>query len=170
MKCYWLCQESMVKINLYLIFLGGSTGVWTQGLTLARQVLYHFSHSTSPVATMNTRLVPMKTFKREFKQKSFWMYTSFSREWRKWDYMNVKLRTIKNIHSSDSISYRIKSPSRVVCSFTHSSIQLMVIDYLLCVVYIVLSTGKTKMIKTQTLPSNSLARGHINVDNYLVKM
>jgi hypothetical protein len=27
---------------------GDSTGVWTQGFTLARQALYHVSHSTSP--------------------------------------------------------------------------------------------------------------------------
>jgi hypothetical protein len=35
---------------VWLIFLFfGGTRVWTQGLTLARQVLYHLSHFTSPV-------------------------------------------------------------------------------------------------------------------------
>jgi hypothetical protein len=33
---------------LFLEGFFGHTGVWIQGLTLARQVLYHFSHSSSP--------------------------------------------------------------------------------------------------------------------------
>jgi hypothetical protein len=31
-----------------LFFFGGTVGVWTQGLTLARQVLFHVSHSANP--------------------------------------------------------------------------------------------------------------------------
>jgi hypothetical protein len=37
----------ITHINFFFLF--GGPGVWTQGLTLARQVLYHFSHSTTLV-------------------------------------------------------------------------------------------------------------------------
>jgi hypothetical protein len=39
-----------VHVSITLLFLGGGTGVETQGFTLARQVLYSLSHATSPLA------------------------------------------------------------------------------------------------------------------------
>jgi hypothetical protein len=37
-----------VQLRGYFFFFG-SIGAWTQGLTLARQVVYHLSHSTCPI-------------------------------------------------------------------------------------------------------------------------
>jgi hypothetical protein len=41
-------NQVILKRTLLLFIYCGSS-VWTQGLTLARQALYHLSHSTSPV-------------------------------------------------------------------------------------------------------------------------
>jgi hypothetical protein len=40
-------SSELPRLAVFLFF--GSTGVWTQGLGLARQVLYHSSHNPSPV-------------------------------------------------------------------------------------------------------------------------
>jgi hypothetical protein len=45
----FVIQTEICMIFSYLIsFFLGSTGVWTQGLTLARQALYHYSHPAGP--------------------------------------------------------------------------------------------------------------------------
>jgi hypothetical protein len=36
----------------FFFFFGGGTGVWTQGLSLARQVLYHLSLAPNPVSAL----------------------------------------------------------------------------------------------------------------------
>jgi hypothetical protein len=45
---FWLINALHVAVS-FLLGVKGSIGVWTQGLSLARQVLYHLGHSTSPV-------------------------------------------------------------------------------------------------------------------------
>jgi hypothetical protein len=45
----WMKQDSLLIIWL---FPPSSTVVWTQGLVLARQVLYNLSHSSSPQASL----------------------------------------------------------------------------------------------------------------------
>jgi hypothetical protein len=40
-------KNNIIK-NVYLFIYFGGTGILTQGFTLARQVLYHLSHSASP--------------------------------------------------------------------------------------------------------------------------
>jgi hypothetical protein len=41
-------------ISFIYLFLGG-IGIWTQGLTLARQALYHLSHSASPTISFKKK-------------------------------------------------------------------------------------------------------------------
>jgi hypothetical protein len=44
-----LCNPGMKATWSWCITCIGTTRVWTQGLSLARQILYHLSHSTCPV-------------------------------------------------------------------------------------------------------------------------
>jgi hypothetical protein len=48
-KFHTVCPVRHFVVRVPLAFFReGSTGVWTQSLTLARQALYHLSHFTSP--------------------------------------------------------------------------------------------------------------------------
>jgi hypothetical protein len=43
---FWNCEPEWIFPLFFFFF--GSTWVWTQGLTVARQELYHLNHSTNP--------------------------------------------------------------------------------------------------------------------------
>jgi hypothetical protein len=43
----WLCLTAHSGSFLCYLFIYGGTGVWPQGLMLAREALYHLSHSTA---------------------------------------------------------------------------------------------------------------------------
>jgi hypothetical protein len=46
--CFVLTKQEITLTCHWLILFFDSTGVWTQGLSFARQVFYHLSYSASP--------------------------------------------------------------------------------------------------------------------------
>jgi hypothetical protein len=51
-KLYTNKSILVFKFFIYLLLIFGSTGVWIQGLALARQALCHLSHAPNPIKVL----------------------------------------------------------------------------------------------------------------------
>jgi hypothetical protein len=69
----WACviYFSLFFLKKVFLFVWGSTGAWTRGLTFARQALYHLSHSTSDIL-LKTPASRLATWIHEYRHSSCW--------------------------------------------------------------------------------------------------